>query len=71
MKDKGVCDGCMYWKRLRDAPMLGMFCDFMEMEGQSRIIVEQENGGIKKDSCICKNTESRDKKKAGWKWRKW
>ena len=40
MKDKGVCEGCMYWKTLRDAPMLGMFCDFMEMEGQSRMIVE-------------------------------
>ena len=71
MKDKGVCEGCMYYRMLRDAPMLGMFCDFMEMEGQSRMIVEQNNGGIKHDSCICKTTKKREKKEAGWRWRKW
>lgn len=70
MKDKGVCEGCMYYKKLRDTPMLDYFCDFLEMEGQSRIIVEQNNGGIKHDSCICKVTKTRDKKVVGWRWRK-
>ena len=37
MKDKGVCDGCVYYKKFRDAPMLGKFCDFIGVEGQSRI----------------------------------
>ena len=57
MKNKGVCDGCIYYKSLRDAPMLGRFCNYLEMEGRSRILVEQENGGIKKDSCICRRME--------------
>jgi hypothetical protein len=69
MKNKGVCDGCMYHRSLRDAPMLGKICDFASMEGKSRIAIEMENGGIKKDSCICKCTNEREKKKAGWKWR--
>lgn len=69
MKDKGVCEGCMYYKSLRDAPMLGMICDFAGMTGKSRIVIEQNNGGIKHDSCICKEEKTREKKKAGWKWR--
>jgi hypothetical protein len=68
-KDKGVCEDCIYWKKFRDAPMLGSFCNFLEMEGKSRILVEQENGGIKYDSCICKVTGEKAKNKAGWKWR--
>lgn len=71
MKDKGVCDGCVYYKKYRDAPMLGKFCDFLAMEGQSRMIVEKNNGGIKHDSCICRSTKKTDKKEAGWAWRKY
>ena len=70
MKDKGVCEGCMYHKSLRDTPMLGMFCDFAEMTGRSRMIIEQNNGGIKQDGCICKTEKTRKKKQVGWKWRK-
>lgn len=69
MKNKGVCEGCIYYKSLRDAPMLGKICDFASMTGKSRIVIERENGGIKHDSCICKDTSKGDKKKAGWKWR--
>lgn len=69
MKNKGVCDGCIYYRRLRDTPMLGMFCDFIGIEGKSRIVIEMENGGIKHDSCICKTENKKDKRKVGWAWR--
>lgn len=70
MKDKGVCEGCIYYKRMRDIPTLGCFCDFAEMTGKCRIVIERENGGIKHDSCICKVTNTKYKKGVGWKWRK-
>ena len=69
MKNKGVCDGCIYYKSLRDAPMLGKICDFASMTGSCRSVIERDNGGFKKDSCICKDTSKVDKKKAGWRWR--
>jgi hypothetical protein len=48
--------------------MLGKICDFANVTGRCRTIIERENGGIKHDSCICKETKAREKK-AGWKWR--
>lgn len=70
MKDKGVCDGCIYYRNFRDTPSIGTICDFVGMTGNCRIVIEQNNGGIKRDSCICKVTKKKDKKAVGWAWRK-
>lgn len=68
MKDKGVCKGCKYYKE--DSTTFGCsICDFLEMTGKSRIVIEIQNGGIKHDSCICYEEKKR-KNAVGWQWRK-
>ncbi len=29
MKNKGVCDDCLYYRSFRDTPSIGTICDFM------------------------------------------
>lgn len=52
-KKAGVCRGCVYYKNHVNSKM----CDYLSMEGHSRLIVERENGGYKTDSCICYKKE--------------
>jgi len=54
VKDKGVCDGCKYlipsnygYTELQSA------CDYAEMTGKSRLVIELKNGGYRSDSCPC------------------
>ena len=54
MKKRSVCKGCKYlipddytYTDLRNA------CDYAERTGNSRLIIENENGGYSKDSCPC------------------
>lgn len=69
MKNKGVCDGCAYYKERCELPDLVGTCNFADMTGKCRIVIEMENGGIKHDSCICYEPKT-SKKRVGWKWRK-
>lgn len=69
MKDKGVCKGCKYFKEHNQNPYFVGICDFAEMTGRSRIMIEMENGGIKQDGCICYEPK-KNKNMVGWKWRK-
>ena len=51
MKEKGVCNGCKY--HLAKFENLKDLCNYCEMTGRSRLVIERENGGYKKESCIC------------------
>jgi len=65
VKKKSVCNGCKYlipsnytYSELQNA------CDYAEMTGKSRLMIEMENGGYRKDSCPCyeKGNRGRGKK---------
>lgn len=50
LKKRGVCTGCKYNCKGKDR---WGNCDYIGIEGHSRILVERANGGVKADSCIC------------------
>ena len=50
LKNKGVCTGCVYRSKLETHKYI---CNYLEIVGKSRVMVERENGGVKADSCIC------------------
>jgi hypothetical protein len=55
MKDKGVCDGCKY-HIVKDRSLSRQFddtCQYLDVEGKSRLMVEMNNGGYRTDSCCC------------------
>lgn len=52
MKNPGVCTGCKYRCTRRNFMLYGS-CDYIGFTNESRIVKEMQNGGIKKDSCIC------------------
>jgi hypothetical protein len=53
MKNKGVCKGCKYYQKKSSMPIFNNTCDYMGQTGRSRLKIELDNGGVKKDSCIC------------------
>ena len=53
MKDRAVCVGCKYHVVRGEYSAFDDTCDYITMTGRSRLVVEMENGGVKKDSCIC------------------
>lgn len=69
MKNKGVCKGCRYYKEHSTTPDYVGICDFLDMTGKSRIVIEMQNGGIEHDSCICYESK-KAKNTVGWKWKK-
>lgn len=60
MKKKGVCNGCRYQVTYKNNNSFAFNCDYCEMTGRSRLVKEREEGGYKKDSCVC--YEKRKKK---------
>lgn len=63
MKNADVCKGCKYL--LRESGILKGTCNYMEITGHSRIVVERANGGVKADSCCCYEAGNRAKKRKG------
>lgn len=53
IKDKSVCKGCKYHITKSHCPMYNDTCDYLTQTGQSRIVIEMANGGVKSDSCVC------------------
>ena len=53
VKDKGVCEGCEYFITYDQLNAFVGTCDYATLTGKSRLVKEMENGGFKKDSCIC------------------
>ena len=53
MKNKDVCIGCKYRMAGTTYPELKGYCSYMDKTGHSRLKTERQNGGYKKDSCIC------------------
>lgn len=59
MKKANVCKGCKYYIRFYGENI----CDYTEQTGHSRIMVENENDGYRKDTCVCyKKGTSRGRK---------
>lgn len=52
MKNPKVCKGCKYRMRAQSGEFKNV-CNYIEITGRSRLVVERENGGYKTDSCIC------------------
>lgn len=61
MKDVKVCKGCKYY--MSETRGNKSFCNFMTMAGRSRLVIEENNGGYKEDSCICFEPRPRRKSK--------
>lgn len=53
MKNPGVCKGCKHYVSRQWTTDLKRYCNYLEHTGQSRLVIERENGGYKTDSCIC------------------
>lgn len=64
MKNKNVCKGCKYLLDRQDLGLLKGACDYCASTGQSRVALEMQNGGIKKDSCICYDSGEKRRKGA-------
>ena len=52
-KNRKVCEGCKYRYERNAFPLLAGGCNYMGATGESRMRVEEENGGFQKDSCCC------------------
>ena len=50
LKNKDVCKGCVYRCKFDNTHYM---CNYLEMTGNSRILIERANGGVQKDSCCC------------------
>jgi hypothetical protein len=53
MKNKKVCEGCIYLTGRHFHYQLRGTCSYLHETGHSRLMVERANGGYKTDSCIC------------------
>ena len=53
MKNKGVCKGCRYHRVTTPDVYEKNTCCYCLVNGKSRLVIEMNNGGYKKDSCIC------------------
>lgn len=51
LKSVEVCKGCKYL--LKGQTELKNTCNYLEITGHSRVLVEMEHGGVKADSCCC------------------
>ena len=47
MKNPGVCKGCKHYVTRQWSTDLKRFCNYIEHTGQSRLVIERENGGYK------------------------
>jgi len=65
VKDKAVCKGCKYHMAGTTYPELKGYCSYMDKTGHSRLKTELENGGYKKDSCICYEGKSSRQQSGG------
>lgn len=60
IKDSAVCKGCKYRiSNNNSSIMLRGSCNYLEMTGKSRLVIERANGGSKVDSCICYEKENK------------
>lgn len=64
LKNKDVCKGCRYLLSGQGTDLKNT-CNYAEVTGHSRIMVERANGGVKADSCICYEAGSRERKSKG------
>lgn len=62
MKKPSVCKGCKYRMGRQNSDLKDV-CNYIEITGRSRLVIERENGGYKTDSCIC--YEAGEKKRRG------
>ena len=53
MKNKDVCIGCKYHAGPKNSTLLDGTCEYLDKTGKSRLAMEKQNGGYRKDSCIC------------------
>ena len=53
IKNKSVCKGCKYVRENTHDSLEKHTCIYCIVNGKSRLLIEQKNGGYKKDSCIC------------------
>lgn len=62
MKNPEVCRGCKY--RMNKNQMSGCegACNYSDVNKKSRLVIEMQNGGYRKDSCICKEKGRRPRK---------
>lgn len=65
MKNKAVCIGCKYRMVGTTYCELKGACSYMEKTGHSRLKIERDNGGYKKDSCICYERKSERQQSGG------
>lgn len=63
MKNAGVCNGCKYHITRTTYHDLKGGCNYMNVTGHSRLVVEEKNGGYKDDSCICYEVKTRRRRK--------
>lgn len=59
LKKKEVCKGCRYL--FKGQSELRNTCNYIEMTGNSRMLIEIANGGIKSDSCCCYEEKGRSR----------
>ena len=59
IKNISVCKGCKYFLENSSYPYLYKTCNFIEMTRKSRILIEKQNGGVKRDSCVCYEKKQR------------
>lgn len=51
LKSIEVCKGCKYL--FKGQTELKNTCNYLEITGKSRTLIELEHGGVKSDSCCC------------------
>lgn len=61
IKNISVCKGCKYFLENSSYTYLDKTCNFIEMTRKSRILIEKQNGGVKRDSCVCYEKKQRKK----------
>lgn len=62
IKNISVCKGCKYFLENSSYTYLDKTCNFIEMTRKSRILIEKQNGGVKRDSCVCYEKKQRKNK---------
>lgn len=62
MKKKSVCKGCEYYKEHASYTNLRGICDYIEVTGHSRLVVERQNGGYRTDTCLCWKKKERKRR---------
>ena len=63
MKNEGVCAGCKYVAYPATShSCFKSVCNYSADKGQSRLVVERQNGGYKTDSCVCYEPKKKRRK---------